>query len=76
MVTVGGLWSTALCPDGGWWQVVSPRGPSLKQVLFNNFINNANSGIEYNLSKFAVDTKLSGTVSKIEGQDAIQRDLD
>lgn len=54
---------------------MSPRGPSLKQVLFNNFINNANSGIEYILSEFAVDTKLSVTVNKLKGWDVIQRDL-
>lgn len=54
---------------------MSPRGPSLKQVLFNNFINNVNSGIEYILSEYAVDTKLSVTVNTLKGWDVIQRDL-
>lgn len=58
MVESGGRW----CPPGG-----SILGP----VLFNIFISDLDSGIEYNLSKFVDDTKKSVAVHTIEGRDAI-----
>ena len=56
------------------WRLVMngvTQGSVLRLVLFNIFINNIDSGIGCNISKFADDTKLNGAVDAVEGRDAI-----
>ena len=53
-----------------------PSGICLGTVLINAFVSDIDDGIKCTLRKFVGGTKLSGLVDKLDGRDAIQRDLE
>ncbi|KAJ7421306.1 rna-directed dna polymerase from mobile element jockey-like [Willisornis vidua] len=66
----------AQCPRGKTVMSGIPQEPVLGSMLFNIFINNIDSGIEYKLSKFTGNTKLTSAADTLEARNAVQRGLD
>ncbi|KAF4790067.1 hypothetical protein TURU_143842 [Turdus rufiventris] len=55
---------------------VASSGIGIETSVFSVYVGDKDSGMEDSLSKFPGNTWLSGAVDKLEGRDAIQRDLD
>ena len=61
------------------WEEVTSRltqGSVLGPVLFNNFTNDLDEGVQGMLVRFAYDTKLGRIVNTLEDRNTIQNDLD
>ncbi|TRZ16358.1 hypothetical protein HGM15179_010746 [Zosterops borbonicus] len=59
-----------------WRRAVQEKELVLGLALLNIFVSDMDSAIECIIRRLANDSKLHGPVNRLEGKDAIQRDLD
>lgn len=48
----------------------------MQEHLFNLFISDLDAGVECTIKRFADDPKLGGAIDCLEGQEALQRNLE